>query len=71
MLGKELMVKSKEFAEEIDKLCDDLIRVVKKRMKNQTETTKVYMDDLIDVLQETRISAHKAERLMNKNEVVH
>ena len=59
------------FAEEIDKLCDDLIKVVKKRMKNQTETTKVYMDDLMDVLQETRISAHKAERLMNKNEVVH
>ena len=60
-----------KFAEEIDMLCDDLIKVVKKRMKNQTETTKVYMDDLIDVLQETRISAHKAERLMNKNEVVH
>ena len=60
-----------KFAEEIDKLCDDLIKVVKKRMKNQTETTKVYMDDLMDVLQETRISAHKAERLMNKNEVVH
>ena len=65
------MVNSKEFAEEIDKLCDDLIRVVKKRMKNQTETTKVYMDDLIDVLQEARIAAHKAERLINKNEVVH
>ena len=48
----------------IDILCDELIEVVKKRMKNQTETTKVYMDDLIDVLQETRISAHKAERML-------
>ena len=70
MLGRSSMHRIK-FAEEIDMLCDDLIKVVKKRMKNQTETTKVYMDDLIDVLQETRISAHKAERLMNKNEVVH
>ena len=70
MLGRSSMHRIK-FAEEIDKLCDDLIKVVKKRMNHQTVTTKVYMDDLIDVLQETRVSAHKAERLMNKNEVVH
>tara|TARA_X000001036_G_scaffold301235_1_gene280303 strand:+ start:412 stop:612 length:201 start_codon:yes stop_codon:yes gene_type:complete len=57
---------STDFANEVDKLCAKLIDVVSKEVEDKNQTTKVYFNDLIDVLQEARQSAHKAQRLMDK-----
>ncbi len=51
-----------KFAEAVDRLCERLIETVRSEMRVHNETTQEHMNDIIDLLQDTKMSAHKAER---------